>query len=571
MMLQLIVLSLIHLMPLASSWEFTLFLAPSDGFHPSDCTTPSAAVPNPAYGSGTECVVIFNATGDGKQMSMRVTNQVVFYQDAYCSELSARYEKPSSASKCTSGFLRYNHSQNLSNVGIKLDEAAAVPPGFTTITAAPTTTTTTTTTTTKLTTPTTTVLQNDHHASWKTYTVTFFSDPQCTQPNYFYPDSVALPKHGCGAVLSAIPGFDLYFHLPNGAHLADAYDDAACSVGGPVGGSTGGTVLNIWDATCQLASQGNYAKVYLGHDPPGVVITTTPHQATTTTTTTVQHTFATPPAPGSFKTPPPAGVAVPNATISHATPTPMAIPTTMAGVPPGYATPPPSAGLMATPGKHFFVPTMMGPVMAGPTPMGFAVPTTMFPVVVAHKKHQTPVTSMMPVMLETLPAGHPPVPTSLAPLMVGPGHHVDAPAVGAVAASAGSTTMIPTTSSMTTMTLTTTSTTTTTSEMPWGLPWWAWFLICCGILLLCALFFLPICGAPLAMGGKKTSKASATTTETIYEVVDEPDDIQPTGSAAMPMATAGFPMSASSVPMAPAAYPMSTVAPMASAYPYSAY
>eukprot|EP00403_Amphidinium_massartii_P028170 CAMPEP_0178402920 /NCGR_PEP_ID=MMETSP0689_2-20121128/17101_1 /TAXON_ID=160604 /ORGANISM="Amphidinium massartii, Strain CS-259" /LENGTH=419 /DNA_ID=CAMNT_0020023857 /DNA_START=101 /DNA_END=1360 /DNA_ORIENTATION=+ len=116
---------------------------------------------------------------------------------------------------------------------------------------------------------------------------------------------------------------------------------------------------------------------------------------------------------------------------------------------------------------------------------------------------------------------------------------------------------------------TTTTTTTTTSEMPWGLPWWAWFLICCGILLLCALCFLPICGAPLAMGGKKKSKASATTTETIYEVVDEPDTVPLTG-AAVPMATSVIPMSSSNaVPMATAAYPMATAAPMATAYPYA--
>mmetsp|Transcript_42818 Transcript_42818/g.100385 ORF Transcript_42818/g.100385 Transcript_42818/m.100385 type:complete len:465 (-) Transcript_42818:154-1548(-) len=70
---------------------------------------------------------------------------------------------------------------------------------------------------------------------------------------------------------------------------------------------------------------------------------------------------------------------------------------------------------------------------------------------------------------------------------------------------------------------TTATTTTTTSEMPWGLPWWAWFLICCGMIILC----LVCCGFPLAAasgtGSKSTASAAPVVTETAYEVVDEPD------------------------------------------------
>jgi len=45
--------------------------------------------------------------------------------------------------------------------------------------------------------------------------------------------------------------------------------------------------------------------------------------------------------------------------------------------------------------------------------------------------------------------------------------------------------------------------TTTTTEMPWGLPWWAWFLICCLTCLLCALCCLPLAGAGAAAGSAK--------------------------------------------------------------------
>jgi len=39
------------------------------------------------------------------------------------------------------------------------------------------------------------------------------------------------------------------------------------------------------------------------------------------------------------------------------------------------------------------------------------------------------------------------------------------------------------------------TTTTTTTEMPWGMPWWAWFLICYLSTFLCALCCLPVAGA----------------------------------------------------------------------------
>eukprot|EP00971_Amphidinium_carterae_P244356 4851910-Amphidinium_carterae.1 len=42
--------------------------------------------------------------------------------------------------------------------------------------------------------------------------------------------------------------------------------------------------------------------------------------------------------------------------------------------------------------------------------------------------------------------------------------------------------------------------------MPWGMPWWAWFLICLGSCCLLAFCCLPLLAAP-AMGGKKKSKA----------------------------------------------------------------
>eukprot|EP00403_Amphidinium_massartii_P015800 CAMPEP_0178423822 /NCGR_PEP_ID=MMETSP0689_2-20121128/27885_1 /TAXON_ID=160604 /ORGANISM="Amphidinium massartii, Strain CS-259" /LENGTH=619 /DNA_ID=CAMNT_0020045425 /DNA_START=125 /DNA_END=1984 /DNA_ORIENTATION=+ len=65
----------------------------------------------------------------------------------------------------------------------------------------------------------------------------------------------------------------------------------------------------------------------------------------------------------------------------------------------------------------------------------------------------------------------------------------------------------------------TTATTTTTSEMPWGWPWWAWFLLCCGLLTLCLL----LCGAG-GGGAAATTGGSSTPSkkqEHTYTVVDE--------------------------------------------------
>mmetsp|Transcript_42616 Transcript_42616/g.77412 ORF Transcript_42616/g.77412 Transcript_42616/m.77412 type:complete len:346 (+) Transcript_42616:80-1117(+) len=74
---------------------------------------------------------------------------------------------------------------------------------------------------------------------------------------------------------------------------------------------------------------------------------------------------------------------------------------------------------------------------------------------------------------------------------------------------------------------TTTTTTTTTTEMPWGMPWWAWFLTCLGVLAAVAT----VCGSLTVFGatagGQGKSRSSrvvkpATREEIAYEVVDEP-------------------------------------------------
>jgi len=70
--------------------------------------------------------------------------------------------------------------------------------------------------------------------------------------------------------------------------------------------------------------------------------------------------------------------------------------------------------------------------------------------------------------------------------------------------------------------------TTTTTEMPWGMPWWAWFLICLGICCLFAFCCLPLLGAPMA--GKNKSKANRDM-EVVYEVYDVPDDNAPLSTA----------------------------------------
>jgi len=67
---------------------------------------------------------------------------------------------------------------------------------------------------------------------------------------------------------------------------------------------------------------------------------------------------------------------------------------------------------------------------------------------------------------------------------------------------------------------------TTTTEMPWGIPWWAWLLICCALMALCGLCLSPLLAAPM-MGGKKKSKSPAYDQNIEYEVVDVPNDEVP--------------------------------------------
>mmetsp|Transcript_10278 Transcript_10278/g.23177 ORF Transcript_10278/g.23177 Transcript_10278/m.23177 type:complete len:286 (+) Transcript_10278:85-942(+) len=109
------------------------------------------------------------------------------------------------------------------------------------------------------------------------------------------------------------------------------------------------------------------------------------------------------------------------------------------------------------------------------------------------------------------------------------------------------TTTITATTTGTTVTGGLSTTTTTTSEMPWGLPWWGWLLICLGLLLCCALCALPAAGAPLAMGGKKKNKAPHPPTdqeivhETEYHVVEEPLLANTAGAAPMATSTMVYP------------------------------
>jgi hypothetical protein len=118
-------------------------------------------------------------------------------------------------------------------------------------------------------------------------------------------------------------------------------------------------------------------------------------------------------------------------------------------------------------------------------------------------------------------------------------------------------------------------TVTTTTEMPWGFPWFGWFLVCCG--LCCCLSLC--CGGPLGvlpfLGGKKkpTKKpAPAPQPTVVEEVVTVEDEVPmmggtgygtgvPMASMAVPMASA--PMASMGVPMASAAYPGTTGYPMA--------
>jgi len=62
---------------------------------------------------------------------------------------------------------------------------------------------------------------------------------------------------------------------------------------------------------------------------------------------------------------------------------------------------------------------------------------------------------------------------------------------------------------------------TTTTEMPWGMPWWAWFLICCFSALLMALCCLPCAGG--AAGAAHSAGAKEPLRGT-YHSLDHPDE-----------------------------------------------
>jgi hypothetical protein len=113
-------------------------------------------------------------------------------------------------------------------------------------------------------------------------------------------------------------------------------------------------------------------------------------------------------------------------------------------------------------------------------------------------------------------------------------------------------------------------TVTTTTEMPWGFPWFGWFLLCCG--LCCCLSLC--CGGPLGvlpfLGGKKkpTKKpAPAPQPTVVEEVITVEDEVPLTGGTGygtgVPMASMAVPMASAAVPMASAAYPGTTGYPMA--------
>mmetsp|Transcript_61497 Transcript_61497/g.114174 ORF Transcript_61497/g.114174 Transcript_61497/m.114174 type:complete len:241 (-) Transcript_61497:153-875(-) len=53
-----------------------------------------------------------------------------------------------------------------------------------------------------------------------------------------------------------------------------------------------------------------------------------------------------------------------------------------------------------------------------------------------------------------------------------------------------------------------TGTTTTTTEMPWGLAWWAWLLLCIACLGLCSCLVGALGAAGGGVGGKSTTRAS---------------------------------------------------------------
>jgi len=210
--------------------------------------------------------------------------------------------------------------------------------------------------------------------------------------------------------------------------------------------------------------------------------------------------------------------AVPNPLAAHAAPAPQA-PGMLVGVPVAMATSVPHLNPPTTLVPHLV--DSNGAVLgAAPTPL-----TTLVPYLVAGSTSAT--MAPLPSASASL-SGSPPTTSSPAQAAAHPTTMVPhlVAANGAVLGVAPThvTTLVPYLVAPGGKVLgaasTSTTTTTTTSEMPWGLPWWAWFLICCGTLLLCLMCFVPVCCAPAAV-----RSSSKTTTETSYVVVDEPDVI----------------------------------------------
>mmetsp|Transcript_62365 Transcript_62365/g.115764 ORF Transcript_62365/g.115764 Transcript_62365/m.115764 type:complete len:109 (-) Transcript_62365:86-412(-) len=69
-----------------------------------------------------------------------------------------------------------------------------------------------------------------------------------------------------------------------------------------------------------------------------------------------------------------------------------------------------------------------------------------------------------------------------------------------------------------------TTSSTTTTDMPWGLPWWGWFLVC----FFMSIFVVIPCLAMLVglsglFGEYESGQRKAKRVETVYQVVDEPN------------------------------------------------
>mmetsp|Transcript_30376 Transcript_30376/g.69925 ORF Transcript_30376/g.69925 Transcript_30376/m.69925 type:complete len:114 (+) Transcript_30376:64-405(+) len=64
----------------------------------------------------------------------------------------------------------------------------------------------------------------------------------------------------------------------------------------------------------------------------------------------------------------------------------------------------------------------------------------------------------------------------------------------------------------------------TTTEMPWGLPWWGWFIM---TFLLSIFVAIPCLALLVGLGGifgeYESGQRKAKQVETVYQIVDEPD------------------------------------------------